>query len=94
MTLKEMRANKCIQQIDVAKKLGVEQAAVSKWESGKAYPTPGRIVELAKLYGVSEGDIISAITAEKEGRNNDAIINVLPTAYHAHRRRQKHSDPT
>lgn len=50
MTLKERRLQFGLRQVDVAKKLDVDQAAVSKWESGETKPLRKYQKKLAKLY--------------------------------------------
>lgn len=58
MTLKELRRKAGLRQVDVAKKLRVDQAAVSKWESGENTPLRKHQEKLAKLYGCSIEDIV------------------------------------
>lgn len=38
-------------QAEVAKKLGVSDAAVCQWEKGETMPTAARLLQIAKLYG-------------------------------------------
>lgn len=59
MTLREMRENVHLRQEDVARRLNVDQSAVSKWEAGKATPCRKYHNKLAKLYGVSVDDLLS-----------------------------------
>ena len=51
-TMKELRLAAGLRQIDVAKKLDVDQGAVSKWESGETRPSRKYHKKLARLYGV------------------------------------------
>lgn len=55
-----IRVTAGLTQLDVAKALGITQTAVSSWERGDGSPKLDKIPQLAKLYGVSEQDIISA----------------------------------
>lgn len=50
-TLKELRQSAGLRQEDVAKKLDVDQTAVSNWERGKNNPCTKYHKKLAKLYG-------------------------------------------
>lgn len=50
-TLKELRVAAGLRQEDVAKKLNVDQTAVSNWERGKNRPCTKYRKKLAKLYG-------------------------------------------
>lgn len=51
MTLRERRVHAGLRQIDVAKKLNVDQAAVSHWESGRRGISRKYHKKLAKMYG-------------------------------------------
>ena len=57
MTLKERRLAAGLRQVDVAKLLEVDQAAVSKWESGETKPVRKYQAKLARLYKCSEAEI-------------------------------------
>lgn len=58
MTLKERRLAAGLRQVDVAKLLEVDQAAVSKWESGETKPVRKYRAKLARLYKCSEAEIM------------------------------------
>lgn len=66
-------------QKEVADILGVTQISVSLWERGKCKPTIDKVPQIAKLYGVSEKEILEAcvgctpdtsIIQQKEGVEN------------------------
>lgn len=59
MTLKELRERAHLRQVDVAKRLNVDQAAVSKWETGETKPSRKYHKKLAKLYGVTVDGLFS-----------------------------------
>lgn len=40
-------------QRDLAYLLGISDAAVCKWETGKATPTTANLINMARLFGVS-----------------------------------------
>ena len=48
--LKELRMERNWTQGQLAKKIGVTRTAVVKWESGKAYPTAEKLIELACIF--------------------------------------------
>ena len=48
--LKELRMERNWTQGQLAKKMGVTRTAVVKWESGKAYPTAEKLIELARIF--------------------------------------------
>ena len=57
-TLKRLRQQAGLKQEFVARKLGVSQQAVAKWEASKSKPTLQHLDKLAKLYGCSAKDIV------------------------------------
>lgn len=59
MTLKEMRVRVNLKQEDVARKMNVDQAAISKWENGKNAPSRKYHKKLARLYGVSVEELLA-----------------------------------
>ena len=48
-----LRKKACITQEEFADRLGVTRQAVSKWESGSAYPETDTIIRIAELFGVT-----------------------------------------
>ena len=70
-----MRIKNSLTQLNVADKLGVTPQAVSKWERYESMPDITLLPELAKIYGVTVEDIISAGEA---GQDND-ISDVMRT---------------
>lgn len=57
MALRQLRDNAGLRQVDVAKKLDVDQSAVSRWESGDTRPSRKYRKKLAKLYGCTVDDL-------------------------------------
>ena len=58
LTLKQLRENAGLRQVDVGKKLNVDQTAVSRWESGDTRPSRKYHKKLAKLYGCTVDDLL------------------------------------
>lgn len=58
MNLKFLRERANMSQEQVARKLDVDQSAVSKWETGVYRPLRKYHKKLAKLYGVSVDDLL------------------------------------
>lgn len=46
-------------QKEVAERIGVDQSAVSLWETGKTRPRATLLVQIAALYGTSVDDLLS-----------------------------------
>lgn len=57
--LREYRERVGLRQVDVAKKMDVDQAAVSKWESGENRISRKYHKKLAKLYSVTVDELLS-----------------------------------
>ena len=47
-----------LDQVDLARRLGVNQQTVSKWEQAKAVPRPQRIRKLAEVFRVEVSDLM------------------------------------
>ncbi len=59
MSLREYREKAGLRQVDVAKKMNVDQAAVSKWETGENGISRKYHKKLAKLYGVTVEQLLA-----------------------------------
>lgn len=46
-------------QMEVSEKIGVDQSAVAKWESGAAYPKVDKLPALAKMYSCTIDELLS-----------------------------------
>lgn len=68
LTLKELREAAGLKQPYVARKLYVSQNAVSQWERGANGIASKFVPKLAKLYHVTDEEIIAAIRAAQEAR--------------------------
>lgn len=64
MGFRYQREQAKMSQKEVADKLGVDQSAVSLWETSKTYPRGRTLVKLAELYGCSVNDLL---TDEQDG---------------------------
>lgn len=66
MQPKELRLAAGLRQIDVAEALVVDQAAVSKWESGETRPSRKYHEKLAQLYGVTAQVLQASFPSREE----------------------------
>ena len=57
--LEYLRKEKNISQEDLAFKLGVSRQAVSKWESGAAYPETAKMVSMCKIFDCTLDELIN-----------------------------------
>ena len=51
--LKELRKNKNLSQMDLAKNTGLSQSAIAKWELDKTEPTASALLKLSEYFGES-----------------------------------------
>ena len=56
--LKMIRENRHISQAELAKKIGVNQAAISLWEDNKRTPTIDNCVAMADFYEITLDELI------------------------------------
>ena len=77
--LQELRKNRGLTQEELAVALYVSRTAISKWESGRGYPSIDSLKEISCYFSVTIDDLLSAekviSIAEKENRSH--IQNVL-----------------
>ena len=80
--LQELRKKKGLTQEELAEALYVSRTAVSKWESGRGYPSIDSLKEISKFFSVTIDDLLSGekliSIAEKENKSNiQTICNSL-----------------
>lgn len=72
--LQELRKSKGFTQEELAEALYVSRTAVSKWESGRGYPSIDSLKEISKFFSVTIDDLLSAdaliCLAETENKAN------------------------
>ncbi len=79
--LQELRKRRGLTQEELADALYVSRTAVSKWESGRGYPSIDSLKELSAYFSVSIDDLLSGekliLIAEKENKTNIQTICAL-----------------
>lgn len=84
LRLKAARLAKSLTQDEVARSIGVKQRWISKLERGEKRPNIETLSKLAKLYGVSESDLLQGETStNKPGREHNGGHAVDHAADHA-----------
>lgn len=73
-----LRKQKGISQEILAEKLGVSRQAVSKWETGDAVPEIGKLLSLAKLFGVTTDWLLSEEAIPTEEKKEEFSQNDGP----------------
>lgn len=72
--LKELRSSRGITQEELAEALFVSRTAISKWESGRGYPSIDSLKEISGFFSVTIDELLSGekllSIAEKENRSN------------------------
>ena len=64
--LEYLRKQKKLSQEELAYKLGVSRQAVSKWESGAAFPETEKMMSICKIFDCSLDDLINGDIAQLE----------------------------
>ncbi|MFC5701943.1 helix-turn-helix domain-containing protein [Cohnella faecalis] len=72
--LRNARNGKKLTQTDVAARLGLDFTTISKYENNKSEPDNEILRELANLYEVSVGWLITGSTSEDEGSAPDHLM--------------------
>ena len=67
MTIRQARQKIGLSQTEFAEKLGVNQSAVSQWESGAKLPKLEHIMAIQKLTGASPTEMYKEILKQKGG---------------------------
>ncbi len=70
--LKEERENSNFTQEEAAKRIGVSKSIISKWETGKSYPSLENLSKISETYGVSINEIL---TGTRLGMNEKEIVS-------------------
>ena len=72
--LQELRKNRGLTQEELAEALYVSRTAVSKWESGRGYPSIDSLKEISKYFSVTIDELLSSerllFIEEKENKSN------------------------
>ena len=72
--LQELRKSRGMTQEELAEELYVSRTAVSKWESGRGYPSIDSLKDISKFFSVSIDDLLSGEKllhlAERENKSN------------------------
>ena len=84
--LQELRKNRGLTQEELAEALYVSRTAISKWESGRGYPSIDSLKEISNYFSVTIDELLSGekllSIAEKENKSNirnicDLIFGII-----------------
>ena len=68
MGFREARVKAGLSVAQVMDKLSVSDAVVYQWETGVTMPTAKRLIEIAKLYGVTVDELLSKQNTVSDGQ--------------------------
>ena len=76
--LQELRKSRALTQEELAEALYVSRTAVSKWESGRGYPSIDSLKDISEFFSVSIDDLLSGekLLSIAENENKSNIRNV------------------
>ncbi len=91
-TLQTLRKEKGLSQEKLAELLNVSRQAVSKWESGQAYPEIDKLIILSDLFKITLDDLVKGKTIEhivniekeeeeKEGEEDTTVVTIMTGAF-------------
>ena len=76
--LQKIRKENNITQEALADKLNVSRQAVSKWESGTAYPDTEKLIQISKIFNIKIDDLINDnLDMNKNKVNNDKKLSFI-----------------
>lgn len=75
--IKEIRTEKGITQKELAEKLCVSVAAVSKWENGRGFPDISLLEPLSAELGISITELINGSRDSAAAENDAAIKEII-----------------
>ena len=81
--LQKIRKENNITQEGLADKLDVSRQAVSKWESGQAYPDTEKLIQISKIFNVSLDELIgeNKSSPKENGNTKLNVMEVLQKVY-------------
>lgn len=65
MAIKDLRLREGMTQQEIAKRLEVDQTAVSNWELGKSVPLPKYRKKLCRIFRCSESELLASALPHK-----------------------------
>ena len=79
--LQQLRKQKALTQEELAECLYVSRTAISKWESGRGYPSIESLKAISKFFGITLDELLSGdellSIAEEEGREKEKHVRKL-----------------
>lgn len=80
MMISSLRKEKGMTQLELSKKMGVTDKAVSKLERDLSFPDINSIPKLAEIFEVSVDDLMQVKTKTKENMSKNKVDEIVDTA--------------
>ena len=77
--LQKIRKENNVTQEQLADKLNVSRQAVSKWESGTAYPDTEKLIQISKIFNTSLDELINDNAGSNKNNEMNKKINLMDT---------------
>ena len=77
MLIAQIRKENSLTQKQLADRIGVSNATISKWETAKGFPDISLIEPLAEALGISVSEIIAGERLESNPKTDDLISNIV-----------------
>ena len=81
--LYELRKEKGMTQQELAEKLNITNKAVSKWETGEAFPETAQLVPLADIFGVTVDELLRGKRSAEKSTGEGSIDSAVPVSEQA-----------
>lgn len=75
--IKELRLNRNMSQVELAKKLFVSKQSVSNWENENIMPSVEMLIKISKIFGVTTDYLLGL--SEKHTLNTDGLTDLQIT---------------
>ena len=85
----QIRKENGLTQKQLADKIGVSNATISKWETAKGFPDISLIEPLAEALGISVSEIIAGERLESSKKTDDLISDLVDISINEQNRKRK-----
>ena len=80
--LQELRKNRSMTQEELAEALYVSRTAISKWESGRGYPSIDSLREISRYFGVTIDELICPDEILSVAENEKKALSIVSCRYY------------
>ena len=69
--LKRLRIEKGLSQVEVADRVGINRSTITAYENGRIMPSPDKLHDMARLYGVDDQVLFSLTSNEVKSEESE-----------------------